>query len=169
MITDRTIHPDEHKSDIVYSTLKLLFDAVQVTVDDIYSRLKNKHIELSPKLMMQVQRERKIKQIKARIQMTMPKDRKSMRHITRKFSARQGLLDRGEKQDPTTALRNARVSIMKSIGEDITEEDYALLMEDEDSMMFFDETEEDKEELDSYERGKSDFQDLDIDNYMMRV
>lgn len=40
-----------------------------MTVEDIYYRLKNKQIELSPKLLMQIQRERKLKQIKAKILM----------------------------------------------------------------------------------------------------
>lgn len=120
------------------------------------------------------------------------KDRSSFRKSRRASSTRKTILTKEEREDPAMSglqsLRNARASmmhgVMDAIGEvDLTEEDYAMLMEDEDAMKFFDSNDEEEEEEESnsnnnsnsyHHNGKEEkvegfnmnnFHNIDIDQY----
>ncbi len=84
------------------------------------------------------------------------KDRSSFRKSRRASSTRKTILTKEEREDPAMSglqsLRNARASmmhgVMDAIGEvDLTEEDYAMLMEDEDAMKFFDSSNDDEDDV----------------------
>lgn len=67
ILVNKTIKPNEHASNLVYTALQHLFDVVGVGCQEIYQHLRNENIEISPKLLMNVRRERKVLQLRAKL------------------------------------------------------------------------------------------------------
>lgn len=67
ILVTKTIKPIEYKSNLVYTALQHLFDIVGVGCEEIYQYLRNENIEISPKLLMSVRKERKVKQMRAKL------------------------------------------------------------------------------------------------------
>lgn len=67
ILVTKTIKPSEHSSNLVYTALQHLFDVVGVGCEEIYQYLRGEGIEISPKLLMNVRRERKVKQLRAKL------------------------------------------------------------------------------------------------------
>ena len=59
----KTIDKHEFKSNFVYSVVQHLFDVVDVNCEEVYSVLKAERIHIAPKLLMNIRRERKRKQM----------------------------------------------------------------------------------------------------------
>ena len=64
-LTRKTIHDDEFKSNFVYTVLQQLFDVVDVSCEEVYKLLKKEDLAISPKLLMNVRKERKFNKLKA--------------------------------------------------------------------------------------------------------
>jgi hypothetical protein len=67
LLLDKTIAPEEYRSNLVFSVLKLLFDAVNIGTEEVYVKLKRKGIEVSPKLLIQLKKERKLSDLQNEI------------------------------------------------------------------------------------------------------
>lgn len=52
---------------MIYIALQQIFTEVHVHPEEIYHHLRNQHIEIAPKLLMDVKRERKMKQMRDKL------------------------------------------------------------------------------------------------------
>lgn len=66
LLIDRTIHVDEHKSNIVYTSLQHAFDAVGISCAEVYDCLKERGIEPAPKLVA-ILRKHRAKQLQDKL------------------------------------------------------------------------------------------------------
>jgi hypothetical protein len=86
-IIERTIQVDEYRSNLVHSILKNLFDAVHIQSEEIYQRLRQRKIEMSPKFLMLLRKERKIAELKKKIE---ERERRASSQQRRRSSKRHG-------------------------------------------------------------------------------
>lgn len=66
-LVESTIQPSEFASNLVYSALQFLFDAAKISAEEVYRRLKSRKIDLAPKLLMLVRKERKMKLLRRKL------------------------------------------------------------------------------------------------------
>lgn len=68
LLIDKVVKPEEHQSNFVFSSLQPILKAVDISIGELYKRLKDQHIEASPKLLMTIRRERKMKNLRTKLQ-----------------------------------------------------------------------------------------------------
>lgn len=66
MLVDGTIQADEHKSNLVFTALQYLFDAVGLTSEQVYEELCSRGIEPAPKLLVSIRKARRAHALKAK-------------------------------------------------------------------------------------------------------
>jgi hypothetical protein len=85
-LVEKTIQPEEYRSNLVHSILTNLYDVVHITSEEIYQRLKQRKIEIAPKFLMQVRKEMKAKVLQQKIA-NAEKERATRRKTTKRFNA----------------------------------------------------------------------------------
>jgi hypothetical protein len=66
----KTIDREEFRSNFVYTVIQHLFEVVNVSCEEIYALLRRENQYIAPKLLMNVRRERKRKQLKAKMRIS---------------------------------------------------------------------------------------------------
>ena len=121
-IPDKTIKPDECKSNLVYTALQSIFDAVNVSPEEIYRRWQVREIDVAPQLLVNVRRARK----------------------ERRLKVRHALLAKAQSKERTASrLKNKVIrAFMSSIKEDQVDDGQAIKLRADSNLDYLTETED---------------------------
>jgi hypothetical protein len=152
-LVEKTIQPEEYRSNLVHSILTNLYDAVHITSEEIYQRLKQRKIEIAPKFLMQVRKEMKAKQLQQKIA-NAEKERETRRKFTKRFKSETNQASRNKVTDEVANDREFDIAGLRERLNESAEEDN-------------DEFDEDENELDQedFQINEKEFDDLDLEKY----
>jgi hypothetical protein len=149
---EKTIQPEEYRSNLVHSILTNLYDAVHITSEEIYQRLKQRKIEIAPKFLMQVRKEMKAKLLQQKIA-NAEKERETRRKSTKRFNP--GTIQTPRNKVTDEATSDPEVGGFREPINEIAEDD--------------DEFDEDENELDQedIQINDTEFDNLDLERYFV--